>query len=82
MCKNQVWDSVFEDEKRNFFDMPSNILYTSVYTKLQANFVAYKTKTILKYVGTMSVKPPVTYLDELWTVFDSTRQGHAVGFCV
>jgi hypothetical protein len=30
----------------------------------------------------MSVQPPVTYLDELWTVFDSTRQGHAVGFCV
>ena len=36
----------------------------------------------LKYVGKMSVKHPVTNFDELWTVFDSTRQGHAVGFCV
>ena len=30
----------------------------------------------------MSVKPPATYVDELWTVFYSMRQGHAVGFCV
>lgn len=82
VCINQVRDSVFVDERRNFFDMHRSILCTSLYAKPQTNFVSYKTKMILKYAVTMSVKPPVIYLGELWTVFDSTRQGHAVGFCV
>jgi hypothetical protein len=65
----------------NFFDIPRSLLCTSPYTKPKAYFITYKTKTILKVGGTMTVKSPVIYLDKLWTVFGATRQGQAVGFC-
>jgi len=30
VCINQDWDSVFVDERRNFFDMPRSILVSRV----------------------------------------------------
>jgi hypothetical protein len=68
------------DEKRNFFQYAYAAYCVTESHRLTSSRT--KPKTILKVAGTMSVKPPVVHLDEIWTGFGPTRQGHAFGFCV